>query len=150
MIAFTVEDGSQDCSIPGRRAIARPVRFIRWRVQRGSMPRREHLLMGTAVFSGVYAGPLLWVLVELASLITTPPARRVGGPASGGPGPAVLVVKEAFVGCLALAAVGLGAANLADEEWSPDPRLYGGLGLLSPLSPLVATVYPYRRWRHAA
>lgn len=109
-------------------------------------------LVGGAVFAGVFVVPMLGIAVYGISTIRSMEAG-LASDAFGGPRAGFLLVEACFVAALVVAVPGLAlslyrdANGAVDPAWTPNARLYGVLGLLYPVSLLVAGFYLYRRYR---
>lgn len=107
-------------------------------------------LLGAAVFVGVFVLPMLGIGVYG---IRTMRSIEAGAGVAVGPRPGFVLVEAAFAAAVLIAGPGLAlslaadAREIAGEAWQPSPWRYGALGLLYPLSLLVAAGYLYCRSR---
>lgn len=108
-------------------------------------------LVGAAVYVGVFVVPILGIVLYTFSLFQEI-ATITADSSTAEPLLGYRLSRGAFVVALTLAVPGLAVALYRDAsavtspEWDPDPRLYGLLGGLYPLSLVVAAVYLYRRY----
>ena len=110
-----------------------------------------HLICATG-FTGIFVVPVLGVTVRgilfISSLASNAEAATSTSPPFG-----FLFIEVVFAIALLIAIPGLAlslyydASDIAEDEWTPTPRLYGVLALVYPLSLLVAGFYLYRRYR---
>ncbi|WP_416838600.1 hypothetical protein [Haloferax sp. DFSO52] len=106
-------------------------------------------LICASVFSGFYAVPILGFVLYYVSLVFSITAQS-RAPSSTDPG--VVFILVLFGVALVIAIPGLALAlsrdarDSAADEWQPSPRRYGVLGLLYPISLVVAGLYLYRRY----
>lgn len=104
-----------------------------------------------SVFCGVLVVPFLAVVVDATAVISSMPAGASGATPPGlRPGFAfvwlVFGLSLVVAGPVLAVALYRDAQTLARSVWTPDARVFGGLGLLYPLSVLVAGYYLYRRY----
>lgn len=105
-----------------------------------------------AVFSGVYAVPILGFTLDGMLLISSFETGTTTG-STNNPRVGFLLIGLLFAVALTISIPGLAlalyrdATSLADEDWAPNARLYGALGLAYPLSLIVAGFYLYRRYQ---
>lgn len=110
-------------------------------------------LICAAGFTGLFAVPVLGVTVR-GLAVSSSLASTAGAAPSSGSSVGTLLIEAMFVLALLMAVPGLAvalyrdASELVREAWTPNPRLYGALAFVYPLSLLVAGIYLYRRYRH--
>jgi hypothetical protein len=109
-------------------------------------------LVCAAGFTGIFVVPVLGVTVRALS-VSSSLASTAGAAPSSGSSVGSLLIEALFALALLIAVPGLAvalyrdASEIADGAWTPNPRLYGALAVVYPLSLLVAGVHLYRRYR---